>query len=69
MQNLQTSEVSFLRILFPGMVKALYRDEWTLYHHMGSVLDRLRKDMMVVVSEMDKVVPVKMGKALWEAST
>jgi hypothetical protein len=51
------------------MVKALYRDEWTLYHHMGSVLDRLRKDMMVVVSEMDKVVPVKMGKALWEAST
>jgi uncharacterized protein len=72
----------------PGMVKALYRDKWTPYHHMGplaldkwdalsamrkaqgkgSVLDRLRKDMMIVVSEMDEVVPAEMGKELWEAS-
>jgi alpha-beta hydrolase superfamily lysophospholipase len=32
-----------------------------------SVLDRLRRDMMVVISENDEVVPKEMGKELWEA--
>jgi fermentation-respiration switch protein FrsA (DUF1100 family) len=33
------------------------------------VLSRLRKDMMVVVSEKDELVPKAMGERLWEASS
>ena len=35
----------------------------------GSVLDRLRRDMMVIVSENDELVPKEMGEQLWEAGS
>lgn len=34
----------------------------------GSILGRLTKDMMVVVSENDELVPKEMGQELWEAA-
>jgi fermentation-respiration switch protein FrsA (DUF1100 family) len=79
LENPFSSIPEMTKVLYPDRWTPYYHmaplawDKWDALSAMRgargevSVLSRLRRDMMIIVSERDELVPKTMGEELWEA--